>query len=511
MGIGEWIDGALAPIAPGWAERRMSARARFAAARTAHEGIRAYEAAESSRRTQGWRRESSSVNGESLRYRRMLAAAGWDLFENNKYAMAGIRQQVAKIWGDGIGVQITHPVKRVRERAQSEWDRFAEGKVDDLGDWYGHGKVDVLEMVVGGEGLTLWQGDDQGPFSRIVGMSGAQLDAGINRRLNDGAKIVQGVHYSASNQRVGYWLFEDHPNDPLASGKPARFVAEQFVDHMFERLRHGQARGLSWLGAVAMTLRDVGDIEDARRMQEKIQNCLALIITPAEGQSTSPLGTQADLVDGRGGNDATRPLGESISPGLIARTRPGETVTVVNPQPSNGTVEFIRQQLAGVSASMVPYHLMTGDTSQANYSGLRAANIGSEALTDDWQQNIVIPLKCKPAVMRRMRRLVIETGDARFLQVGMTFALPVRRLVDPVKDLMGELMEVRAGWKLTTKAMAERGLNGEDHLREMARINSVLDELKLALDSDPRRLTDSGVLQAAAPYLATGGSGNQGN
>ncbi|AJP72272.1 phage portal protein [Sphingomonas hengshuiensis] len=510
MGFGDILDGVIAPIAPTWAARRMAARTHIAAAQLARDGVRAYDAASYNRRTANWNRQTNSINGETLRYRKTLAAAGWDLFQNNKYAAAGVRQQVAAIWGDGIAVQITHPVKRVRERAQADWDRWAESKVDDLGDWYGHGKVDIIEMIVGGEGLTVWQGDrNDGPFNSIVGKSGVELDASKNFRLTDGGKIVQGVQYNSQNRRTGYWLFGEHPNDPLGTGRPSQFVDAAYVDHMFERVSHGQARGVSWLGAVAMTLQDIAEIEDARRLSEKIQNCLSLIITPAEGQGTSPLGVQG-VAPGSGPADGARPLGESISPGMIARTLPGEQVQVVNPQPSNATVQFLQQQLAGVSANMVPYHLMTGDVSQANYSGLRAAMNGSYGLLDDWQQNVVIPLKCKPAVMRRMQRLAWQTGDARFLDVGMTFALPVRRLVDPVKDLLGELMEVRAGWKLTTKAMAERGLNGEAHIREIARINAMLDELKLALDSDPRKLTDSGVLQAAAPYLY-GGAPNQGN
>jgi hypothetical protein len=52
---------------------------------------------------------------------------------------------------------------------------------------------------------------------------------------------------------------------------------------------------------------------------------------------------------------------------------------------------------------MVPYHLMTGDVSQANYSSLRAAMNGSYSMVDDWQQNEVLPMLCLPAVQRRMQ------------------------------------------------------------------------------------------------------------
>jgi capsid protein len=104
--------------------------------------------------------------------------------------------------------------------------------------------------------------------------------------------------------------------------------------------------------------------------------------------------------------------------------------------------------------------------------------------------------------MRRMQRLVLETGDPRFMQIGMRFALPVRRMVDPVKDLMGEIMEIRSGLKLLSTGLEERGINADEHMIAVKAMNDTIDRLGLALDVDPRRVTDSGVLQAATGFLA---------
>ena len=84
----------------------------------------------------------------------------------------------------------------------------------------------------------------------------------------------------------------------------------------------------------------------------------------------------------------------------------------------------------------------------------------------------------------------------------MRFALPVRRMVDPVKDLMGEIMEMRAGLKLLDTGLAERGINADEHMTALKAMNDTIDRLGLALDIDPRRVTDSGVLQAASGFLA---------
>lgn len=502
MAFGDWIDGAIAPLAPGWAASRIAARARVEAASAARDGVRQYSAAAHDRRTNGWNRSTSSVDRENGAARSLLAGAAHDLVRNDKYAAAGVRQMVATIWGDGISAQASHPVKRVQQAAQDAHDRWAESKVDGFGDWYGHGKLAVREMIVGGEAMTLWRPSGDEPNARVFGMEGAQLDGNKTLRLTGGGKVVQGVQFDASGERSGYWLYGEHPNDAiLGGGLLPSLVPAQYVDHMFERQRLRQTRGVSWLGAVAMTLRDVSDIEDAKRLQAKVQACLALVIQPGEGAEASPLGEQKAL-DERGGS----PIGETVRPGMVARLNSGETVSVVNPTPSADQVDFIRQQVAAVSANMVPYHLMTGDVSQANYSGLRAAMNGSYALVDDWQQNEVIPLLCRPMVRRRMEVLAMQRNDRRFLDVKWNFALPVRRLVDPIKDLMGEIMEIRSGLKLISKGLAERGINAEEHMRDLARMNTLIDELGLALDSDPRRVTDSGVLQAAAGYIAPKGA-----
>lgn len=498
MDLGSILDGAIAPFAPGWAAQRMAARARLMAAGIGVDSMRKYDAAARDRRTAGWHRVSATADRENADALPILRSAGYDLVQNNKYAASGVRQMVATIVGDGIAPQAVHPVKSVQKKAQDEADRFAESKVDGFGDWYGHQKVAVREMIVGGEALTLWNPDSEGPDGRIVGMDGGQLDFTKTIRLDTG-KIVQGVQFDGGRNRTAYWLFDEPQNDVIGFGAfKSSPVPAEHVDHLFERLRFTQARGVSFMSAIAMTLRDVGDIEDAKRLQEKVQSCLALIIEPGEGQAGSPFGERKDLDPA----DKTKPLGETMRPGMIARLKPGERATTVNPTPSSNTVDFIRQQIAAVSANMVPYHLMTGDVGQANYSGLRAAMNGSYTLIDDWQQNEVIPLLCRPAMFRRMRRLSLQTGDKRYADVRWNWALPVRRMVDPIKDLMGEIMEIRAGLKLISTGLGERGINAEDHMREIARMNTIIDELGLALDSDPRRLTDSGILQVAAGYIA---------
>lgn len=487
MKLGNLIDRAIEPFAPATAARRMAQRLRL-------DAIRKYEAAGMGRRTQGWSRPSTSADAEGAQGIVRLRGAAHDLVRNNKYAAAGVRQLVASIVGDGIAPQFQHPVARVRQRAQDEWDRWAEGRVDGHDDFYGVEKLTARAMVVGGESLNTWHPDAGGPDGRVQGHEGDLLDMA---KMSSAPRIVQGVQFGDDGFPAGYWMFDEHPGDLFTtSSLVSRLRPAEHVDHVYERLRWGQTRGVSWLASVAMTLRDVDDLEDAVRLKKKVEALVALILTPGEDGNTSPLTAEVQA------QTANKPAVETLRPGHVLRTEKGDQVNTLEPSSSGDGVEFIRQQLAGVAANMVPYHLLTGDVSQANYSSLRAALLGHWAMLDDWQQNVMIPQMVAPAVRRRMRRLALETGDRRYLDLKVGYALPIRRMVDPVKDLMAEIMEIRAGLKLLSRALAERGINAEEHLAAIAQMNDIIDALKLALDIDPRRLTDSGVLQVAAGYLS---------
>lgn len=494
MGLGDWIDRAIEPFAPARAAERMRIRSGLKLARQ-------FDAAGNTRRTKNWKRPSTDADAEAWRARGKLRNSGRDLVRNNKYAEAGVRHLVADMIGDGIAPQFVaadEATKPVAQAAQDDWNRWAEGRVDGHDDFYGFQKTAGWNVVVDGEALTVWKPDAGGMDGRIEGLEGDLLDDSKLEDLSGGGRIVQGVEFDRYNDRVAYWLFDRHPGGfALLSNYQSSAVPAKHVDHVFERTRFGQTRGVSWLASVALDLKDIGDIEDAVRMQQKVQACLGLILTPGDDQETSTLSTDGQVT----ASTATGRLEETLAPGMIFRAGKGETVQTVVPNANGGAVEFIRQQLAAISARLAPYHRMTGDVSQANYSSLRAAMLGSWALLDDWQQNVFIPHLVRPAVQRRMRRLALQTGDNRYLNLGVNYALPVRRFVDPIKDLMAEIMEIRAGLKTLFKSLAERGINGDQQLIELKQINDQLNALDLVLETDPRRVNNAGALNAAVGLI----------
>lgn len=493
------IDSIIEPWAPSRVRRRMAERMAL------HE-MRQYDAAARGRRTDGWRRTGSSADREVRGAIKGLRNGSRELVRNNKYAAAALRQMTANVVGDGITARMTHSNKSIAKRAQAEWDRWAESRIDGREDHYGQQKLLFRSVAEGGESLAVWAPGPSGPDERCFIMEGDLLDDTKEvDRLPNGGRIVQGVEYDSDGMRAAYWLFDKHPGDLTGyHGTSKRFEAAH-VDHVFESLRPGQTRGVSWFAPVAMTLRDGADYADAILMKRKVEACLALVLTPPEsGEPTGPFSEAKGEGSGAGGGKAEggrRGSGEQIRPGMVFRARPGETATTLNPSSGGDGTDFYRQELKGVSANLVPYFLMTGDPSQSNYSSQRALMLGFWANLDDWQWNMMVPQFCLPAVQRRMRWLAAKTGDRRFLDVKPKFATPVRRLLDPGKDLAALERELRLGVVSYPDMLSARGIDPEEHIQSMAAFYKMADDKGIVLDGDPRRTARSGTLQAPVGYI----------
>jgi capsid protein len=68
--------------------------------------------------------------------------------------------------------------------------------------------------------------------------------------------------------------------------------------------------------------------------------------------------------------------------------------------------------------------------------------------------------------------------------------------LDPVKDLKGDIAEVRAGFTSRSRKVAERkGVDAEVIDREIEADNRRQDDKGLVFDSDPRKTTAAGIYQ----------------
>lgn len=493
-----FLDRTIEAISPRWAAERAYFRAQLDLAR-------AYDAAKTGRRTGGWVAGDGSANSEVGAAASMIRRRSRDLVRNNPWASNAIRKLAAKAIGTGIIPRLVADRAEVeRKRAMAAaWDAFVEN-VDPEGrlDFYGLQLQAARCYFESGEVLLRFLPRPASwrlpvPLQMQV-LEPDYLDATKNQRLPNGGAIIQGVEYDRWGRRVAYWLYREHPGEsliPYRSGFVSDRVPASEIIHVFEPLRPGQARGVSCFAPVTLRLRDADEYEDAELVRKKIAACFTAFVKRAQGPG-SPLDKSATT-----GTDGRRV--ETMSPGRVQYLQPGDEVNFGTPPADDSYVEYMTFQLRAIAAGTgTTYEQLTGDLSRTNYSSARVGLIDFWDYLDQQQWLVLVPQLCRP-VWQRFGQVLAVMGQR---DLGQPFKAkwtpPARRWVDPVKEVAAEEKAIRLGLKPLRQAIAERGEDPDEVLRELAQTNADLDTLELVLDSDPRRTPASTALQDIAAALA---------
>jgi capsid protein len=144
----------------------------------------------------------------------------------------------------------------------------------------------------------------------------------------------------------------------------------------------------------------------------------------------------------------------------------------------------------------VPYELLTGDLSQVNYSSIRAGLVEFRRMIDAVQWQLFIPMCCAP-LWRWFTEAAWAAGLIPTPEVAVEWSPPKFEAVDPQKEATAQLLAIRSGTMTLAEVIARQGRNPDAVLAEIAATNAKLDALGLVLDSDPRKVTKTGILQGA--------------
>lgn len=485
----------LAVISPRMATRRLAEKAVYAQ-------MRGFAAAKRGRLQANLRNLLGSADAILNPDLETLRARSRQMERDNPMASSAIRVLTNHIVGDGIAARAIHSDPKIAKLGQAAWDRFATSKVCGNMDYYGVQKLSVRTTIASGDCLNLWGSKDGIPNSTIMVLEGDQLDHRLTRQ--EGKKrYVQGVEYDEDGDRVGYHLFESHPNDvvgPRYSGNAnagqTKRIDAKYIDHLYEILRPGQTRGVPWLYPVISRLMDLDELDKATLTKKKVEACLSVFRTAADDGTTSALAPSAKQENGD--------VWETLSPGMIINGRAGEHIEVINPSSTGDSDVFKRGMQMNIAAALgLPYHMLTGDVSQANYSSLRASIVVFWQALDNWIHHTVTPQLCDPAFARIMDREATLTGVKALREVRAKWTPPPRAWVDPLRDFQAQVAEARAFPGSMLKMLAERGMTLEDAVADQAMINAAFTDNAIASDADPRRVNGSGSLQPTAGYLAT--------
>ncbi|MEW5422663.1 phage portal protein [Amorphus sp. 3PC139-8] len=449
-----FLDRAIGAISPKAAAERLYWR-------TVIDEARGFDAARLDRRTRGWQATGTSANAEAASGLDRLRFRCRELERNNAYAAAIFRRLPSHMVGGGITPRISG--KRISKRVRDNWWKFVSTSDRHTRTSFNAQLWLACRAIVrDGEVLLVWRDtpDVDAPIAVDV-LEADHLDTGKTEARGD-ATIIQGVEFNADGERVAYWLFDHHPGEVVsrsATRWQSRRVDATRVDHVFDVLRPGQARGIPWLAPVALKMRDIAEYEDAELIRKKIEACFTAFVKKIDEGAGTIAQSSKEKETGR--------RIERISPGLIHYLGVNEDVQFGSPQSSAGIGEYLRVQSQSAAAGAgVTYSMMTGDLSQANYSSMRAGKLDFWLDLDHWQWDMIVPMILAPA-WRRVHQAFARVGKGPRDVPPCDWSMPPRPMVDPDKDGKAIERDLRLGRKTWPQMVAETGEDPEEQAEEV--------------------------------------------
>jgi lambda family phage portal protein len=444
--------------------------------RQAYEHARAFDAASKSRRTENWRATGADANKENEWALSTLRNRSRDQVRNNVYAKRTIQTISNNVVGKGIRPTPDDVSRAAEKRIMKTWKEWAEKKRCDfegLLNFYGIQKLVMKTVAMSGECLVIRrrENDVEFPLSLQV-LEPDFIDTNkTNVNAENGNRIMYGIEFNSLGKKVAYWLFESHPGSDRMMSLTSRRVPIEDVAHIFAVERPGQVRGIPWMHASMIRMKDFDDYEDAELVRQKIAACFTVFV-----QDLNP-----DLNESREEKD----LASRVEPGIIERLGPNQTVSFANPPTTQGYESYSRKILQGISAGVgITYEQMTGDYSNVNFSSGRMGWIEIQRNVEDWQDHMVIPMLCD-TVWEWFIEAMNIAGKVRG-SVMASWTPPRREMIDPVKETNALSLQVRNGFISFREAVRQLGYDPDDTIDEIDAHNKILDEKKIILDSDPR-------------------------
>ncbi|WP_111423266.1 phage portal protein, partial [Rhodoplanes roseus] len=492
-----WFDRAVSVFAPGLALGRVRNRIRFEAT------VRAYDGAARGRHTDGWNTPGTSADAEIAKAGPVLRDRARDLRRNDPLVTKGVASWVNNLVGEGIMPRPATGDETRDAKVKAAFDRWCdECDADGQLDFYGLQALAVGGMIESGEMLARrrWRLKTDGyriPM-QVQLLEPDFLDSSVQGDRGGGLAI-QGIQFDAVGRRVAYWLYGQHPGATVLTTK-ARLqsapVPATEIAHLYEKSRT-QVRGVTWLAPVIRTSRDHSDYWFAEGVRKKTEASLVGIVI-GEDDTDSGINPKTGEVASPGVVDNDGNLLESISPGMFAYARGGKDIKFTQPASIGGFAEtdaaWARRTAAGLR---LPYELLTGDLSQINFSSLRAGLIDFRRLVSMLQWQVVIPMYCRP-LWRWFCQAAYVAGEIDSPDVPVVWAPPAFSWVDPYKDVLSDVMAIRAGIKTPQDVIAATGRTMQEVMGELKAWNDLLDQNDMTLDTDPRRTTLKGLMQKSA-------------
>ena len=355
--------------------------------------MRSYAGAESSRLNANKKPRNLAADQELVGPFGADAMRAWarSMVRDNCYAWNIVDTIVSNVVGSGITAQSVledkdgndqEDINDQRDKVFSEWCEVAD--VNGQLNFYEMQILAMREMVEAGEVLIRiirTNGKEYKGISRPVPLAleiieadrlALERDTYKSGGIHGNNKVVRGVELDDKGKPVAYWIYPQHPSSPYSFGQqiPERVPAREIL-HLFRKDRVGQSRGVSWLAPVMSTLRDLGTYIENELASSAIASCFGVVI------KTNTPGGSLQFPQGESSVDSNGNMLEQLEPGLVARIRPDEDISVVDPaRPASQSEPWINLMLRGSAAGTgTNYEAIAKDFSKTSYSSSRTSKL----------------------------------------------------------------------------------------------------------------------------------------
>jgi len=435
---------------------------------------RAFEAANTGRLFSDWLTQTRTADSD-LRYTlKAMRARSRDLCQNNDYARRylnlvdtnvvgpkGITLQVRAREPNGILDQVAN---QQLEAAFSAWGQTGVCTVDGRLSWVDAQRVFIESVVRDGECFVLFVEDNANPYRfRLQFIDPDMIDQDKNEVFPGGGQIRMGVEIDSAGKPVAYHVRVAPPDDyqlGTSSPKTVRILAERMI-HAFRADRIGQTRGSPWTATAMTRLKMLGGYEEAELVAARVSASKMGFFVSESGDEY-----QGD------GNNSDGTLNMEVQPGQFSQLPAGVDFKSYDPQhPSTAFRDFEKAMLRGIASGLgVSYTSLANDLEAVSYSSIRQGLLEER---DHWRtvQYWMIEHFCQPVYLRWLRQTldsgVINLPTNKFFKFSATQWVPRGwQWVDPRNEAEAQIVAINNGLMTRTQALAERGLDIEDVMRE---------------------------------------------
>jgi lambda family phage portal protein/HK97 family phage prohead protease len=461
---------------------------------------RNWDAASSNRLTSGWLSNLENSADELRLALPTLRARSRQLANNNEYAqrfLQSVRVNVAGPHGiklqSRVGSSGSARAAEIDRKVEAAWARWCATGVPTL-----EGRMSFAEYLQhtietvarDGEALSVYV---TGAAARnefgfaLQCLDVSQID---DQKYGRDPLVFMGVEHDEAHRALAYHLKGDEATHTLGSRsvRTERVPASR-VNHPFV-VRRSLLRGVPWMAPVMMRVHMVGGYQEAEVTAARIAASKMGFYT--RDQEAGPM--DADDTDEEG-----RPMSE-VEPGVFEALPAGWDFKAFDSQhPTTAYGQFLTTCLQGIAAGLgVPYHELTGDLSQANYSSLRETKLAG---MDVWRalQTWLIGAVCKPVFARWLEwsittgALAISMSDYERVLAAAQWQPRGWAWVDPEKELSAYEKALTLNLMTRSEILAAQGKDFEETLEQIAREQELMTEILMQQNQvveDVRRLID---------------------